>query len=125
MALVILFTGVVVIGVAVALRGGASSGAGTGNPTLGLWGLAAGLAAVAGTAMIGQATFGWVTGFDPPGWLRIAAAWLLPFGAAAAILLGALSLRRDSSDRRPGVAGLVLALLSFAAFVLMLASVEY
>ncbi len=121
MALLILVVAVIVVGVVIAVRTGPSTGR---SPTLGLWGLACGLAAVFGVAMIGQATFGWVPSFDPPEWLRIVTFWMLPVGVVPSVILGTLSLKR-ASRRTPAIAGLVLAVLSAVAFIGMVASIDY
>jgi hypothetical protein len=83
-----------------------------------------GLAAAFGVAMIGQATYDWVSGFDLPGWLRIISGWMFPLGVIAAAILGTLSLKRDSG-RLAGIAGLVLAVLSVVTFFAMLMSYDY
>jgi hypothetical protein len=102
---------VIVVGVVLALRSGAT---GQGS-TLGLWCLVCGLVALLGVAMVGQATFGWVSGFDPPGWLRIVTFWMFPAGVVAAAILGALALKEDSG-RAPAVVGLVVGALAAVAF---------
>ncbi len=121
MAVLILVVLVIVVGVGIAVRSRTSPERGL---TAGLWCLASGLGAAAGAAMIGQATFAWAPAFDPPGWLRIMTFWMLPVGVAAAAILGALALKRDSG-RTLGIAGLLLAVLSAIAFFAMLASVNY
>ncbi|MGB8983986.1 MAG: hypothetical protein WCC12_19105 [Anaerolineales bacterium] len=74
--------------------------------------------------MIGQATYEWVSEFDPPGWLRIVTAWMFPIGVIASAILGTLSLKRNSG-RMLGITGLALAVLSVGAFFAILASVDY
>lgn len=122
MLILILVAVVIAAGVALALRSGASQG--RSSPALGLWCLVGGLAAALGVTMVGQATYGYVAGFDPPGWLRIVTFWMLPAGVIAAAVLGTLSLKRNAG-RRSAVSGLVLALLSVGAFFIMLTSVDY
>ncbi len=121
MSLFILLLVVMVAGVVIAWRSETSKG---GSPTLGLWCLVGGLIAAAGVVMIGQSTYGWAAAFDLPGWLRIVTFWMLPAGVVAAAILGTLSLRRNAG-RALGITGLVLAALSAAAFIAMVASVEY
>ena len=137
MPLLILGVIVIVLGVAVVVRSGASTcrdstaaqvqGAPSSarrGPTPGLWSLVGGIVAAAGVVMIGQATFGWAPAFDPPGWLRVVTGWMLPVGVIAATILGALSLKQDSG-RTLGVVGLVLAVLSAVAFFAMVAAVDH
>ena len=128
----------IVIGVAIAWRSATSksrgpmadqerdalSSAGMSSLTPGLWCLVCGFVAAISVAMIGQATYGWVSGFDPPGWLRIVAFWMLPAGVIAAAILGTLSLKQNSG-RLLGITGLALAALSVGAFFVMLVSVDY
>ena len=76
-----------------------------------------GLLPVAGVAMMGQATYGWLPSFDPPGWLRIVVIWMFPIGVIASAILGVLS-----AGRTLAIIGLALSVLSFAAFIAMLAS---
>src|SRR5512138_3209649 len=94
---ILILAAVIVVGVAIAWLSATSkswgplaaqgqesfSSAGWSTPNLGLWCLVCGLAAGAGVAIIGQATFGWVSGFDPPGWLRIGTFWIFPAGVVA------------------------------------------
>jgi hypothetical protein len=82
----------------------------------------AGLVAAVSVAMIGQASFGWTPGFDPPGWLRIVTFWMLPAGVIASAILGTLSLKRDAG-RSLGMTGLALTLLSVGAFFAMVKAV--
>ena len=126
MAMLILGIVVIIVGVVIALRSRTSQDPNgeKSSPMLGLWCFVCGLAAAIGVAMIGQASYGWVSEFDPPGWLRIVTAWLLPVGVIGAVILGTLSLRRNS-ERNLGITGLVLAMLSVGAFVAMLASFDY
>jgi Mn2+/Fe2+ NRAMP family transporter len=130
MAVLILVVAVIIVGVVIALRSGppqdqsALSSAEASNTTLGLWCLVSGLVALFGVAMIGQATYEWVSGFDPPGWLRIVTAWMFPIGVIASAILGALSLKRNSA-RMLGITGLALAVLSTVAFFAILLSVDY
>lgn len=91
------------------------------SKSLGVWSLASGLVAIFGVLMIGQASFGWLPGFDPADWLRVATGWMIPVGCIAAIALGVLSVRRESR-RLYGIAGIVLAMttiLIFIAYLLM------
>jgi len=126
MLMLILVVVVIIIGVVIALRGATpqEQTGETSSPMLGLLSLICGLAAVVGVAMVGQATYGWVSEFDPPGWLRIVTSWLLPVSVIASAILGTLSLKRNSG-RRLGITGLVLAALSVAAFFAILASFDY
>jgi hypothetical protein len=130
MPALILVVVVIIVGVVIAWRSATSqeqnalSSAEGSNSTLGLWCLVCGLIAVVGVAMIGQATYEWVSGFDPPGWLRIVTAWMFPIGLIASAVLGTLSLKRNSG-RRLGITGLALAVLSVVAFFAILASVDY
>jgi len=126
MPIVILVTVVILIGVVLAWRSTTAQEQNTekSTPRLGLWCLVGGLAAVVGVAMIGQATFGWLSDFDPPGWLRIVTTWLFPIGVIASALLGTLSLKQNSG-RRLGITGLVFAVLSVGAFFAIMASVDY
>jgi hypothetical protein len=120
---VLILVGVVIIaGVAIALRSAPSKEMGSLAP--GLWCFVGGLVAAVGVAMIGQATFGWVTGFDPPGWLRIVTFWMLPAGVIAAAILGTLSLKQNSG-RMLGITGLALAVLSIGVFFAMSVTVDY
>lgn len=122
MPLFILVLVVIIAGVAIALRSAAAPG--TSSSALGLWCFVCGLVAAAGVAMIGQATYGWWSGFDPPGWLRIVTFWMLPAGVIASAVLGTLSLKRNSG-RILGITGLALTVLSVGAFFAMVASVDY
>lgn len=126
MAIVILVTVVILVGVVLIWRSATAEEQNTGKSRslLGLWGLVGGLAAAVGVAMIGQATFGWVSDFDPSGWLRIVISWLFPAGVITSVILGALSLKQNSA-RRFGMIGLIFAVLSIAAFVAILVSVDY
>jgi hypothetical protein len=127
MAVLILMVVVIITGVTIASRSttqDALSGAGRSSPTPGLWSLVGGLVAAVGVAMIGQATYGWVSGFDPPGWLRIVTFWMLPAGVMASAILGTLALKQNSG-RMLGITGLALAVLSVGAFFVMLVSVDY
>ena len=126
MPMLILVIVVIIVGVVLALRGGTSQDPNgeKSSPMLGVWCFVCGLAAAFGVAMIGQASYGWVSEFDTPGWLRIVTAWLLPVGVIGSAILGTLSLRR-TSGRNLGITGLVLAVLSVGAFVAMLASFDY
>lgn len=90
----------------------------------GLWSLVSGLLAFVGVMMIGQASYEWVPGFDPAGWLRIVTGWVLPAGVIAAVALGVLSLRRDSG-RRLGVGGMLLAAISLGIFIAMIVTTPY
>ncbi|MGE5464556.1 MAG: hypothetical protein ACM3PS_14445 [Syntrophothermus sp.] len=129
MPVLILIVVVIIVGVAIALRSTPSKGQDAflgierASPTLGLWCLVCGLIAAVSVVMVGQATYGWVSGFDPPGWLRILAFWMFPVSVIASVILGALSLKRHSR-RILGATGLALDLLSVGAFFAMLASVE-
>lgn len=91
---------------------------------LGFLSLASGVLALVGAGMIGQASYGWVPGFDPPGWARVVTGWLLPAGAIAAVALGVPSLRRGPG-RIPAIAGIVLAVVAVGVFVAMVASHPY
>lgn len=130
MAVLILVVVVIIVGVVIALRSATSqeqnalSSPERRNSTLGLWCLVCGLVAVVGVAMIGQATYEWVSGFDPPGWLRIVTAWMFPISVIASAILGTLSLKRNSG-RMLGITGLALAVLSVVAFFALLASFDY
>ena len=126
MAMLILVVVVIIVGVVITLRSVTSQDQNgrKSSPMLGLWCFVGGLAAAVGVVMIGQATYGWVSEFDPPGWLRIVTAWLLPIGVVASAILGTLSLKRNSG-RRLGITGLVLAMLSVGVFFAMLASFDY
>jgi Mn2+/Fe2+ NRAMP family transporter len=137
MLVLVLVVVVIVAGVVIAVRSGTSTGQGSTAAqvqdasssarrglTLGLWCLACGLIAAVGVAMIGQASFGWVPAFDPPGWLRVTTFWMLPVGVVGSSIFGALSLKRYSG-RTLGIAGLLLAVLSVVAFFAMVASVDY
>lgn len=90
----------------------------------GLWAFVGGILAAIGTFMIGQATFGWIAGFDPAGWLRIVTAWMLPVGFIVALLAGIPALKR-ASERTLAVVGIVLAVLAAVGLVVMLFSVDY
>lgn len=83
-----------------------------------------GLVSLVGVLMIGQASFGWFGSFDPAGWLRVVTGWMFPVGALGAVILGVLSLRR-SSGRVPGIAGVLLAVVSAGAFIAMIATHPY
>lgn len=120
----LLFILVVVIIAGVFIVWHSAAAQGTSSSVLGLWCFVCGLLAAAGVAMIGQATYGWVSGFDPPGWLRIVTFWMLPAGVIASAILGTLSLKRNSG-RRWGITGLALTMLSAGAFFAMVASVDY
>jgi hypothetical protein len=124
MPVLILVVVVIIVGVTIALRSATPPNAGRSSPTLGVWCLIGGLVAAFGVAMIGQATYGWMSGFDPPGWLRILTFWMLPAGVIASAILGTLSLKMNSG-RSLGITGLALAVLSVGAFVTMLMSVDY
>ena len=129
---------VIAVGITIAWRSGTAKGPGAmagqgqdalssvgwGSPTPGLWCLVGGLAAAAGVAMIGQATYGWVSGFEVPGWLRIVTFWMFPGGVITAAILGTLSLKRNSG-RILGITGLALAVLSAGTFFVMVASAAY
>jgi cytochrome c-type biogenesis protein CcmH/NrfF len=92
--------------------------------SLGLWSIVFGVVALVGVTMIAQASFGTFGGFDPPGWLRITTAWMLPVGAIAAVAFGVLSVSRRSA-RPVGMVGIALAAASVAIFVAMLATHPY
>jgi hypothetical protein len=130
MSVFILVVVVILVGVVIALRSAApreqnvSPGTERRSPALGLWCLAGGLGAAVGVAMIGQATYDWVSGFDPPGWLRIVTGWMFPMGVIASAILGTLSLK-GNSGRQAGVAGLALSALSVVVFFAMLMSYDY
>jgi hypothetical protein len=130
MPVLILVVVVIIVGVVIALRSAtpqeqnALSSAERSNSTPGLWCLVSGLVAVVGVAMIGQATYEWVSGFDPPGWLRIVTAWMFPIGVIASAIFGTLSLKRNSGAIL-GITGLALAVLSVGAFFALLASAVY
>jgi hypothetical protein len=122
MSTLILVVIIIIVGVAIAWRSAPSQG--RSGPALGGWCLVSGLVAAVSVAMIGQASFGWAPGFDPPGWLRIVTFWMLPVGVIASAILGTLSLKWDAG-RRLGMAGLAFAVLSVGAFFAMLMSVDY
>lgn len=75
------------------------------------------LVAAASTAMIGATSF--LGGFNPPDWVRVATMAPFPFAATAAIAF-AISARRQSTGRGLAAWGLVIALASVAAFVVMI-----
>lgn len=120
MSTLILVLIVISVGVAIAWRS-APSQRGSG-PALGRWCLVSGLVAAVSVALIGQASFGWVPGFDPPGWLRIVTFWMLPVSVIATAIVGTLSLRRDAG-RSLGMTGIALAVLSTCAFFAMVVAV--
>ncbi len=130
MPVLILVVVVIFVGVVIALRSAASPqpnasfGAERTAPALGLWCFVCGLVALAGVAMIGQATYGWLLRFDPPGWLWIVTFWMFPAGLIASAVLGALSLQRNAG-RRLGITGLALSVVSVAAFFALVMSVDY
>ncbi len=126
MPVLILIGVVIIVGVAIALRNTTSRekrSPGRGGTAVGPWCLVCGLVAAVGAAMIGQATYGWISGFDPPGWLRIVTFWMLPAGVIGSAIFGTLSLK-GNSERMLGITGLALAALSSSAFFAMLASVD-
>ncbi len=100
-----------------------SAGAGK-SKALGVWSLVCGVFAIVGVAMIAQASFGAAESFDPPGWLRILTGWMLPIGAIAAVILGIMSVKRDSG-RNFGLAGITLAVIMVGIFVAMLVMNPY
>lgn len=131
MLIVILVVIVIVVGIFLVARSGVATanGSGTvqmgdasssaaGRPPIGLWGLVFGLVAALSVVMIGQASFGWLAAYDPPGWLRIVTFWLFPVSVIVSTILGALALKRDSG-RAPAIAGLVLTALAAVVFFAM------
>lgn len=78
----------------------------------------AGVVALGSIAMIGITSF---TAFNPPGWLRIVTMAPFPFALILAIGLGIDGLKRLSS-RAAAIAGLVLAALAVAGFIVILSA---
>ncbi len=84
-----------------------------------LWGILSflfALATAASVAMIGVTSF---TAFNPPGWLRVTTMAPLPAVLVLAAGFGIVALRR-SAGRVWAIAGLSLAALSLAAFIIMI-----
>lgn len=92
--------------------------------SIGSWSLIAGVVALVGVLMTGQASFEWIPGFDPPGWLRIVSGWMIPVGVVAAVALGARALSRRSG-RVLGVVGILLGAATVAIFVAYLVTHPY
>lgn len=98
-----------------------TNGSSTSNKRGSLPGILSFLLAVVSAGSVAMIGFTSFTAFDPPGWLRITTMAPLPVAIILSVVFGLAGVKRGPG-RGWAIAGLVLAGLSVAAFIVMLSA---